>query len=50
MSDEAVEILARTMAHIVHRDVRQFPQLTDLFRLAFAAEHNYLNARHGEHT
>jgi hypothetical protein len=45
MSAEAVEILARTMAHIVRRDPRQFPQLTDLFREAFSAEHKYLCTR-----
>jgi hypothetical protein len=45
LSAEAVEILARTMAHIIHRAPRQFPQLTDLFREAFAAEHKYLCTR-----
>jgi hypothetical protein len=39
---EAVEILARVMAHIVNRDPREFPHLTELFRTAFAAEHTYL--------
>jgi hypothetical protein len=45
ISAEAVEILARTMAHIIHRDPRQFPQLTDLFREAFSIEHKYLCSR-----
>jgi hypothetical protein len=45
LAQEAVEILARTMAHIVNRDPRQFPQLTDLFREAFSAEHKYLNSQ-----
>jgi hypothetical protein len=42
MSSEAVEILARIMAHIVNRDTRQLPQLTEQFKAAFAAEHTYL--------
>jgi hypothetical protein len=42
---EATEVLARVMAHVVARDPRQFPQLTNLFKEAFAAEHNYLNSR-----
>jgi hypothetical protein len=45
MASEAIEILARTMAHIVHRDPRQFPALTNLFREAFSAEHKYLCTR-----
>jgi hypothetical protein len=42
MDDEAVEIIARVMAHIVSRDYLRFPQLTTLFREAFTAENNYL--------
>jgi hypothetical protein len=34
------------MARIVHRDTRQLKQLTDVFREAFLAEHNYLCSRH----
>jgi hypothetical protein len=45
LAQEATEILARTMAHIVHRDPRQFPALTNLFREAFSAEHKYLCTR-----
>jgi hypothetical protein len=45
LAQEAVEVLARAMAHVVHRDPRQFPQLTDLFREAFSAEHKYLCTR-----
>jgi hypothetical protein len=51
LAQEAVEILARTMAHIVSRDIRQLPQLTTLFREAFTAEQNYLiqlRTRHQE--
>jgi hypothetical protein len=42
MASEAVEILARIMAHIVNRDTRQLPALTGQFREAFTAEHSYL--------
>jgi hypothetical protein len=42
MAEEAVEVLARIMAHVVNRDPSQFPTLTELFRNAFAAEHQYL--------
>ena len=45
LSHEAVEILARVMAHVVHRDIRQFPALTEQFKKSFAAEHNYLNSQ-----
>jgi hypothetical protein len=50
MSSEAVEILARIMAHIVNRDTRQLTALTGQFREAFTAEHTYLaQARTREH-
>jgi hypothetical protein len=42
MGTEAVEVLARIMAHIINRDPQFFPQLTEQFRTAFAAEHEYL--------
>jgi hypothetical protein len=45
MSSEAVEVQARVMAHIIARDPRQFTQLTDLFKHAFASEHGYLSSR-----
>jgi hypothetical protein len=43
--DEAVIVLARTMAHVCHRDIQQLRHLTDVFRTTFAAEHNYLCER-----
>jgi hypothetical protein len=43
MNTEAVEILARVMARIIARDLRQFTKLTDLFKHAFGQEHEYLN-------
>jgi hypothetical protein len=42
LSSEAVEILARVMAHISARDPRLFPTLIEQFKTAFAAEHGYL--------
>jgi hypothetical protein len=42
MASEAVEVLARIMAHIVNRDTRQLPALTEQFKAAFTAEHSYL--------
>jgi hypothetical protein len=42
MSSEAVEILARIMAHLVNRDPAQYITLTDLFRHAFGSEYGYL--------
>jgi len=45
MNTEAVEILARVMAGVVSRDIRQFPQLTSAFREAFSREHAFLLQR-----
>jgi hypothetical protein len=42
MSSEAVEVLAKCMAHLVNKDITQFSVLTEQFRTAFAAEHAYL--------
>jgi hypothetical protein len=42
IQSEAVEILARAMARTIARDARQFGPLTDLFKSAFAQEHEYL--------
>jgi hypothetical protein len=44
--DEAVIVLARVMARVCHRDIKQFPHLTAVFRQTFSAEHNYLCERH----
>jgi hypothetical protein len=49
MNTEAVEILARVMAHIVSRDNLRFPQLTNSFQEAFTAEHNYLLQERNRH-
>jgi hypothetical protein len=43
--DEAVITIARVMARIVHRDIKQLPHLTEVFRKTFAAEHHYLCSR-----
>jgi hypothetical protein len=45
LASEAVEIIARVMARTVARDPRQFIELTELFKHAFAAEHGYLSSR-----
>jgi hypothetical protein len=42
MTAESVEIVAKIMAHLVHRDLRQRQQLTELFRNTFLAEDTYL--------
>jgi hypothetical protein len=45
LASEAVEIIARCMARIVAREPRQFIELTELFKHAFAQEHGYLSSR-----
>jgi hypothetical protein len=50
MQSEAVEILARAMARTVARDPRLFQQLTDLFKSAFAQEHEYLQQQRYQRT
>jgi hypothetical protein len=51
MTAEGVEIVAKIMVHLVHRDLRQRQQLHELFSNVYRAEDAYLiqcRTRHRE--